>query len=180
MPNSDFTKKALKSALWELVEEESFEKVTISQICDKCGMNRNSFYYHFKDKYDLINWIFDTDYIELAKDQPVANWELLKSLCNYLYENQNFYRKIFKIEGQNSFSEHFQEFLYPLIYSRVKTLIGKDDIHPFCINFLADGILCALKRWLLDKDCLPPDQFVSILKTIIQGTAIAVYDEVNN
>ncbi|MCD7834126.1 MAG: TetR/AcrR family transcriptional regulator [Lachnospiraceae bacterium] len=179
MPNSDYTKSALKKALKELLEEESFEKITIFQICDRCNISRKSFYYHFRDKYDLVNWAFDTDYITVAKNRPANadDWEFMESVCGYLYENRSFYRKLFKIEGQNSFSEHFQEFLYPLIQNRVKTLIGKEDVHPLCVHLLSDGILCTLKRWLLEKDCLPPDQFVATLKTIIQGTAVAVCQE---
>ena len=59
MADSNITKKALAEALKELMEEKSFEKINIGDICEKCEMNRKSFYYHFKDKYDLVNWIFD-------------------------------------------------------------------------------------------------------------------------
>ena len=45
-------------ALKGLMAEMPFEKINVSQICERCGMNRKSFYYHFKDKYDLVNWIF--------------------------------------------------------------------------------------------------------------------------
>lgn len=49
----------------------------------------------------------------------------------------------------------------------------------FTINFLTDVIICAMARWLLDKDCITPAQFVSKLKEIIQGGAVAIYQEMN-
>ena len=59
MADSNITKRALASALKELMESTPFSKITVSDICAKCNMNRKSFYYHFKDKFDLVNWIFD-------------------------------------------------------------------------------------------------------------------------
>ena len=54
MPDSNITKKALAMAMKELMEQIPFSKISVSDICEKCGMNRKSFYYHFKDIYDLL------------------------------------------------------------------------------------------------------------------------------
>lgn len=53
MADSNITKHALATALRELMTELPFEKINVAHICERCGMNRKSFYYHFKDKYDL-------------------------------------------------------------------------------------------------------------------------------
>jgi AcrR family transcriptional regulator len=53
--NSNITKQAFSIALKELMQEVPFDKIRIADICNRCGMNRKSFYYHFKDKYDLLN-----------------------------------------------------------------------------------------------------------------------------
>ncbi len=50
MTDSNITKKALAAALKDLMKTTSFEKISIQDICEKCHMNRKSFYYHFKDK----------------------------------------------------------------------------------------------------------------------------------
>ena len=63
MADSNITKSALASALKELMETTPFAKITVSDICAKCNMNRKSFYYHFRDKFDLVNWIFDVEYL---------------------------------------------------------------------------------------------------------------------
>ena len=56
MADSNITKSALASALKELMETTPFAKITVSDICAKCNMNRKSFYYHFRDIYDLVEW----------------------------------------------------------------------------------------------------------------------------
>ena len=58
MADSNITKQALSSALKELMEEQSFERISVSDICERCHMNRKSFYYHFRDKYDLAKWVY--------------------------------------------------------------------------------------------------------------------------
>lgn len=52
--------------------EQPFDKINVAQICQRCNMSRKSFYYHFKDKYDLVNWIFDTEFMELIKHENLS------------------------------------------------------------------------------------------------------------
>ena len=66
MADSNITKRALASALKGLMEELPFDKINVAHICERCDMNRKSFYYHFRDKYDLVNWIFDTEFLTIA------------------------------------------------------------------------------------------------------------------
>ena len=66
MPDANITKSALASSMKRLMKEKPFTKISVIDICEGCGMNRKSFYYHFKVKYDLVTWIFYTDFIALV------------------------------------------------------------------------------------------------------------------
>ena len=185
MADSNITKRALAAALRELMEEMPFDKIQIAQICERCDMNRKSFYYHFKDKYDLVNWIFDTEFISFArestKDLPSDDrWELIERACEHFYTNRAFYSRALMIKGQNSLSDHFREYLFPLIKRRIAQLLSDDAANEFAINFFTDAILCAIERWLLDKQCMPPEEFVTKIKQIVQGGAVAIYQEMNS
>lgn len=164
-------------ALRELMETIPFEKITVAQICEKHGMSRKSFYYHFKDKYDLVAWIFDTECVTLLKDRSFTSEQFFSTLCGYLYENRSFYRKVLKIQGQNSFSDHLEEFISPLIQNRLKFIFGQDKVSSICVDLLTDGFVCSIKRWLLNNDCLPPDEFVSILETLTEKIALSYSQE---
>ena len=53
---SQITKRALETSLKNLLLQKPLNKITISDIAKDCGINRMTFYYHFKDIYDLIEW----------------------------------------------------------------------------------------------------------------------------
>lgn len=55
---SQVTKRALAASLIKLLSQKPLDKVTVKDIIEDCGVNRQTFYYHFKDIYDLVDWIF--------------------------------------------------------------------------------------------------------------------------
>lgn len=177
MADSNLTKQALSSALKELMEEQPFEKISVSDICERCHMNRKSFYYHFKDKYDLANWIFDTDFIHLSQQHSLdimnmsysyeERWNGLLVVCKYFYENRNFYRKILRVEGQNSFSSYFRDFMYPIMEHRILALVGSAEVPQMVLDFVVDGLMCVIERWLMDKNCITAEEFMGNLKTLV-------------
>ncbi|MDO5153260.1 MAG: TetR/AcrR family transcriptional regulator C-terminal domain-containing protein [Eubacteriales bacterium] len=172
LPDSSITKKALAGALKELMEAESFSKISISDICEKCDMNRKSFYYHFKDKYDLVNWIFDTEFITVMnKEGYTIGWDSLELLSDYFYKNRIFYRKALDVTGQNSFSDHFHDLMFSAISVRLQEIMDMQAMSTFQVNFFTDAVVQAFQRWIMDKNCMPPEEFTSQLKQCIQYIA---------
>ena len=51
------TKIALEASLKELLKKKPFDKITIADLTEDCGISRMAFYYHFKDIYDLVEWV---------------------------------------------------------------------------------------------------------------------------
>ena len=178
MADSNITKQALAGAFKELIREQPFEKISVSDICDHCHMNRKSFYYHFRDKYDLVNWIFDTELVELNQVKALYmsgnsygfddQWKNIEVVCNYFYENRTFYRRVLKVDGQNSFASHFREFIRPLLRLRVEDLLEVTDVPELVYDFTVDGVLCAIERWLTDKNGISAEEFMFSLKKTIQ------------
>lgn len=178
MSDSNLTKKALAQALKDLINEKPFSKISISDICDRCHMSRKSFYYHFTDKYDLVNRIFDTEFLNIAENSQFRNpSKFFQSLLNYFYENRKFYRVALSIKGQKSFSEHFRELCSYMFMNSLKEIMEDDEISPFHLNFLSDAFICAIERWLLDKNCLPPDEFYKLCESCITKMAKKVCDD---
>lgn len=192
MADSNITKRALASVFKKLMEEMPFSKISVSDICERCQMNRKSFYYHFKDKYELVNWIFDTEFLDAIHEQGVkTGWDILSILCHYLYANKEFYRRALKIEGQNSFEEHFRETLGMIVSRQLEDLIqihagefapelSQQDVQTFVTALVTDGVVSAIVRWLMDKKPMSADIFLQLLRSFIHKMSDKVQDERNS
>mgnify|MGYP000646308786 CR=1 FL=1 len=55
----DRTKVDISTALTTLLAKKAIDDITVREIVELCEIRRQTFYYHFQDKYDLINWYFD-------------------------------------------------------------------------------------------------------------------------
>ncbi|MCR5148872.1 MAG: TetR/AcrR family transcriptional regulator C-terminal domain-containing protein [Eubacterium sp.] len=174
MSDSNITKNALAASLRLLMKEKNFEKISVSDICDGCNMNRKSFYYHFRDKYDLLNWIFDIDFLEnvkifeLSDIDPHENgseflWEIIARLADYFYKEKEFYRKALMIEGQNSFKDHFHDSLFPVIRYYFADVVGGEE-GDFFTSVMCDTSISALVRWLMEDKPMQPERFVQAFR----------------
>ena len=83
----------LAESFKELALKHPIEKITIKEITDKAGVIRPTFYNHFQDKYELLEWIIDTQLI--APAEPLIQ--------NGMVKEKEFYQKASRLEGQNSF-----------------------------------------------------------------------------
>ena len=181
MADSNITKNALAAALRRLMKDQGFEKISVSEICEECGMNRKSFYYHFKDKYDLVNWIF---YDEFLTDLQVASyetgWDALKDLCRKFYEDRDFYLEALKIEGQNSFCDYVAETIGPLVSYFTEELFKQDTEREFFCTFFTDALLHSIMRWLNGHMNMSPEAFVDNIQRIFVDIASSAGTPDNN
>ena len=65
--SSQETKRALAASLKKLMNKKPLSKITINEIVQDCGLNRNSFYYHFEDIYALFKWMLEQEAVEVVK-----------------------------------------------------------------------------------------------------------------
>jgi len=170
MSESNITKRALASTMKQLMETTPFSKISVSDICDACGMHRKSFYYHFKDKYDLVNWIFYHDFIELSvRDEEDAFPELYKRLCTYFYENRTFYKNAFSVTGQNSFGEYYQELFEAAIAAYLEEEFPDSTRLKQVASYYSQISLSTLTKWLNSNPCMPPEEYFKLVRDILDG-----------
>lgn len=177
MSDSQITKKALADSMKKLMEERPMKKINIGDIVEGCGMNRQSFYYHFKDKYDLVNWIYYTEFILTIKDVSLKSWEILEKTCEFFYRNKIFYKNAFQVTGQNSFSEYFIEVLHPILEVHLNNVFINNKNVDFYATFYADAIRVSISRWLIEGAVIPPEQFVELIRSSIEGVAMGLLNE---
>lgn len=168
MPDANITKNALASSMKKLMKEKLFEKISVIDICEGCGMNRKSFYYHFKDKYDLVNWIFYTDFIKTASKRSYTNgWDLLTAVVELFSSDRDFYKAALEIHGQNSFRDYFYEATVPIFSMFSEAMTSDTDSAVLDPHYFTDAFLVIMYRWLSQKTDQSPEEFIESLKNVL-------------
>ena len=104
---TELTKRLIANSFKELLLQNSFEKITIKMITDHANVIRPTFYNHFHDKYELLEWIFRDEVLDEAEifEREGKIEEGIYHIFSKFYEDREFYRKAFEITGQNGFAE---------------------------------------------------------------------------
>ena len=94
MSDTTRTKQLIKNVLIDLCQTQSFRKISVQKIANEAKINRQTFYYHFTDKYDLLRWVYCEDALHYLDPQCLTldNWEeqalkMLKAIA----EKKEFY-----------------------------------------------------------------------------------------
>ena len=182
MTVSDFTKKMFADALKEMVRETPFEKIRISNLCKKCNTDRRTFYYHFKDKNDLVFWMWISIY-EYALENSSGRHTIdsLFIIVSELYENRRFFCNVYSDNSQNSLRNELHNFFFALneqiiiSYYNIKRLSIKQihSISFFC--HACNGTTC---DWLQGKLECSPIEFASYLYELIPSELKEAYEAV--
>lgn len=120
------TKRALAESLKKLLARRSLDKITVKDIVDDCGVNRQTFYYHFHDIYDLVEWIF-RDAAQTLSGQKLDydNWGTgLEVLLEYMLDNRILILNAYNSISHEVVSDYIKEFLRPFAERVVRTQAG--------------------------------------------------------
>ena len=163
---SQVTKRALAAAsLIKLLLQKPLDKVTVKDIIEDCGVNRQTFYYHFKDIYDLVDWIF----LEMASEflegkETYDTWQ--QGFTQILYGVLRNRRLI--MNAYNSLShEQVERFLYALTYD---LLLGVVEEEAVDVSIREED-----KKFIIDFFINTPCRFYDRLIKRNEGAAEAFY-----
>lgn len=179
MSTSEFTKYMIAKGVKQLLETKDFEQISVGDIARQCKISRNTFYYHFKDKYEVISWIFYTEITPIiGTSHSIENWtQALLALCNYMREQKEFYRKVLHIQGQNSFSECLMEFCVNLVQNLLLNAKGEQILSPLHIrvisHFYAFGLTGVISNWAKNGMKAEPEPVIRMLEDLLSGEIFA-------
>lgn len=163
MADSQITKKALGEALKELVKQKGFDKVSVGDITGACGMGRQSFYYHFQDKFELLEWLYDQEaFAPLCEGITLQNWPMkLHAMLECMEADRKFYIAAVKAQP-NHFSESLSRILEALFLQVTEKLDVNEQVNAdrrrFGATFYALGCCAVVVRWAQGGMRLPANQ----------------------
>lgn len=155
------TKKHLNNALSELLLKHSIDEITVGDICEKAMVHRTTFYKHFKDKYDLLEFcinelkegLFDDIINENVKNNPKALCiKLTNSIIDFIEENRSILITVLK----NNTSGVLLNILFPMIKDALKELIEETmtpEVYKVPMDILINyygGAIISLALWDLE------------------------------
>lgn len=157
---NELTKGVIAESFKALVREMPFNKITIKKICDGAGLIRPTFYHHFCDKLDLLDWVIRQDLtnrlfqlVQERKFEEAHRFAFVRTR-----ENRLFYRKAFQIEGQNGITDIFSRlFLEMLEQEHMPLWIQLPEkqmnvMRKLQSEVLAHAFVSAMQTWLESED----------------------------
>ena len=170
------TKRALEQALKSVLKTKNLKKVTIQDIADECGINRNTFYYHFKDIYDLVEWICIEDGKKaLSQYRQYDNWENgTIGLLNMMLENKAFVENVYRNVGR----ERIESFLFPqikqviasIVYEEAEGISVTDEEKEFAAEMYQYIFVGVILHWIHEGMKDNPDELVGKLAVALNGS----------
>lgn len=151
---NDTTKQALANALKQLLQKKQITKTTINDIAEACGISRMTFYYHFKDIYDLADWTLqEALHTAIADNRTHDNWQQgFLNLLDVLKAHQplilNVYRAIDREQVERYMRREVEALLLPVVEEQAAGLqISEKGKHMVAI-FYTYAFMGIVLEWI--------------------------------
>ncbi len=165
----------LAASLKKLAENRPIEKITIKEITDKAGVIRPTFYNHFQDKYELLEWIINKELLEPV--YPLAqNFQVKEAVIRIfakMQEDKAFYSRAARMDGVVT----FEDVLYKCLKQTFLTVIqelstGGSTKHKWLkpeliASYYAQSVGVMVKNWIMDGMVIPPQEIADVYQYLM-------------
>ncbi|WP_173275913.1 TetR/AcrR family transcriptional regulator [Paenibacillus sp. NEAU-GSW1] len=183
------TKRLLRTALLELVEEKGLERVTVRDLTERAEINRGTFYLHYRDVPDfmerLSGEIFDGMKSLLTQLNPYEIKQYAEKgvpypgavqVLNYVAQNADYFRVILGPNGDTRFSMKVKEFMSDHLYSHVFSKASDEFKFPrdYLIAFITSANIGLYTHWILNGMSMPVEELALFITRILYKGPLAV------
>lgn len=183
MSVNEHTKYRLVKAIKEVMVAKALDQITVQEIVDQANITRQTFYRHFKDKYDLVNWYFDKEALKTIRQMGISCSleEGLIGKFQCMEKNKVFFMSAFQSSGCNSLLEYD----YQLIHNFYRDVILKKDKDAFTneIDFLLTlysyGAVNMIVNWTSKGMLIKPEVFAKLLIESFPQKLRVLLDDLN-
>lgn len=173
---SDLTKKALGASLKKILLQKPLEKITITDLTNDCGVNRQTFYYHFHDIYDLIDWIYLAEGEEaIGAQRSYDSWQDgLLSAFKIIEKEKHFILNTIHSRSQSHIMRMLEDAAEYLLLNVIRELsknynVSNETIH-FMASFYRFSFAGVVFDWIENGMHENPQKIVDQVALLMQGT----------
>ena len=179
---SQVTKRALEASLKNLLLKKPLSKITISDITEDCGINRMTFYYHFKDIYDLVEWSCLEDAKRaLEGKKTYETWQQgFLQIFEAVLDNRPFIMNVYHSVSR----EQVENYLYQLTYDLLEGVVEeqaqgmsvRDEDKAFIATVYKYAFVGLMLDWIKNDMKGDPQLLVDRLELVIHGNVRAALE----
>lgn len=165
------TKLALSNSLKHLLQKKFLDDITVKEIVEDCSVNRQTFYYHFQDIYDLLHWFLEHETQEALQD--AASWkEAMMAAFRYIQDNHALVYHVYRSSGR----EHLDSQLFTLARALTLRLLERasdgldlpEADQEFLVDFYMYALAGTMLGWLADDMREDPAQLADRLCFLLE------------
>lgn len=160
-------KTILADSIKELLKERSFLNIGVQDIVKNCDVSRTAFYNLFKDKYDLVSWIYRRDVEDIYWKLKKFDWRKYHTkILQYMQGEREFYVNVAAYEGQNSILDYITSYAIICMEMQVKEEMGMNilpedvELSIYMWNLASTRLTFT---WLKEKDERKPEEITDLI-----------------
>jgi Transcriptional regulator len=175
---SQTTKRALEESLKKMLLKKPLDKITISDIAEDCGINRMTFYYHFKDIYDLVEWSCIEDAAKaLDGKKTYDTWQQgFLQIFQMVLDNKPFIMNVYHSVSREQVEIYLYKLTYDLLIGvvneKAKDIEVREEDKKFIADFYKFAFVGLLLDWIKNDMREDPQQIIDRLSTLLYGVII--------
>lgn len=176
---SQVTKRALEQSLKNLLLKKPLTKITVSDIAADCGINRMTFYYHFKDIYDLVEWACLEDAkCALDEKKTCDTWQQgLLQIFEAVQQNKPFILNVYRCVHREQVEKYLQSLVDHLLLDIIQEKSGgmtvRDEDKQFIAQIYSYIFIGLMLDWIKEDMREDPQNIVDRLAKLITGSISA-------
>lgn len=173
---SQITKKAIEASLKNLLLKKPFDKITINDIAEDCGISRMTFYYHFKDIYDLVEWACEEDAKKIleGKDDYKTWTQGFLNLFEEVLKNKPFILNVYRSVGREQVENYLYEIGYDLLLNvieeKAQGMTVRDEDKEFIADFYKYAFVGLMLDWVKNGMKEDPHKIVKKVEFLLSGS----------
>lgn len=173
---SDLARTAIARTLYEMLKETPFDEITVTSIIRACGISRSTFYYHFKDMNNLLEWCMVTHFSKvLGKYKTYTTWpDGFLRILKEIYAEKDILLRVVDYVDRSTLEKALYEPVYHLLYDvlteKAEDYPVSEDKKKFIADFYKYGFVGLVIGWIEGGFRQTPEQLSDDLSHLMHGT----------
>ncbi len=159
---AEITKIWIAEKMRELMKHKSIDKIRVTEICKAAEIERPTFYYHFKDKYDLVAWMF----FQEAYGTDIISVGSAAGAMSRMKNDMVFYKRAYEDSSQNALWQYMVEYFAASYSALAKEKLDTDILDTqtaYSIRFYCMGAVGMTREWVLNDNITSAETIVQMM-----------------